>query len=703
MTSCPRVFYIFSYLLVSVMALAGKSMSAHNKSVGKKIPHPVSTNYEDFGSPPAKRLKSSDDADRSLSRTPSTDDLRPIAVSPKPVEALDFEDEVDDDEPRFTSQTELEISLPPVRTDKEAIAEYEATRAAEQVSATSLQERLDSRKWTRGKSSIYVDAFNLALETVLEDESHLFDDAENAVFRFWKNLSYEAQYLYVRLFLRKTAAWFRVNKLGYYNDISNIDGAIAELLETYALPHREIKAIQHPGQLHMSDEEFTLQDQFSFAEDSNNGINTLEDASKLLLLDELKLIAKDVKAQGKTKKELLQSLRSTSKSQSGLGWSNLRRSDTEESVQSEASVTSATSQDDNGNRDAHLIKKIMASTGQCIRLSASAHKLFERVHLVFYRSTEWTEKSLTTIILARISRRNFPEYIICRSACIFPSRSELLEFEASIRTQFAVDNLIEGSGPVLENLQKVKDIFEDVYPRWREFLIQEQEKEDRLYETGEGAYLRRFSPGWVYTRIVHKGLAPLARFKEYKREHDLLVELLGQRLFHVARRGAWYQRKALLEEHYMASLMPYQGRNDEAQKRHWKKIALQTCEEGLQDRECHVIYHYDLQKRIVKLERSLKVAKRLQHEFMHTSLAKPIDRAVEGIQLEKTFSSAQGRRSSEPQLNRRSTKTVWLDEREGNGECGVEAMCLSWYRSQGWKGYHSEGGIVRTLVSLQLV
>ena len=41
-----------------------------------------------------------------------------------------------------------------------------------------------------------MDAFNLALETVLEDESHLFNEAELAVFAFWRELSYEAQYLY---------------------------------------------------------------------------------------------------------------------------------------------------------------------------------------------------------------------------------------------------------------------------------------------------------------------------------------------------------------------------------------------------------------------------------------------------------------------------------------------------------------------------
>jgi Fanconi-associated nuclease 1 len=42
-------------------------------------------------------------------------------------------------------------------------------------------------------------------------------------------------------------------------------------------------------------------------------------------------------------------------------------------------------------------------------------------------------------------------------------------------------------------------------------------------------------------------------------------------------------------------------------------------------------------------------------------------------------------------------KTIWIDEREGGGECSVEAMCLSFYRDQGYRGFHCEGGIIRTL------
>ena len=45
------------------------------------------------------------------------------------------------------------------------------------------------------RSSIYVDAFNIALDTVLEQEEHLFNKKEKAVFAAWRGLDYEAQYL----------------------------------------------------------------------------------------------------------------------------------------------------------------------------------------------------------------------------------------------------------------------------------------------------------------------------------------------------------------------------------------------------------------------------------------------------------------------------------------------------------------------------
>lgn len=426
-----------------------------------------------------------------------------------------------------------------------------------------------------------------------------------------------------------------------------------------------------------------LNGNFCFA-DTVDQITTVEEASSLLLLDELKALAKESKVQGKSKQELITALHKSSQKQTGLGWNS-------------NSITL--------DREEHFVKKILDYTGDCIRLSSGPYELFERVHLVFYRSTEWTEKSLTTIILAKISRRNFPEYVVCRSNSIFPFREMLLEFESALRTQFKIDSVLEFSGtPTRDRLEEIKELAYKVYPRWKTLLEQEQQKEDTIYESGEGAYLRRFSPAWVYTRVLHKGLYPLGRFKEYKEERRILIELLAQRLFHPARRGAWYQRKALLEEHYMWNLTPSESRNEESQKKHWKRIALRTCEEGLEDPSCHLIYHYDLQKRIQKLEKALKVVKREQHDFGHVTLAKPEERTVEGIQIEREDSPVRNEpinpNNEDTPMPKRSGPTVWLDEREDGSECRVEDMCLSWYRDQGWKGYHSEGGIIRTLVSL---
>ncbi|KAL6249024.1 hypothetical protein RBB50_004087 [Rhinocladiella similis] len=761
------------------MALGPQSPSIHNSLMGTRIPHPASTRWDDdddFPSPPSKRTRIAPSGSK------KTSPKKPLPKQRIKKEIPDSEDEEQDLEedggvklPTEFKATQLEATLPPVQTDEEAIEAYEAYKASEydgqqgekDGESTSLS-RLESRKWIRGRSSIYVDAFNLALDTVLEDEGHLFNEAEHSLFRIWRDLHYEAQYLYVRLFLRKTSKWFRVKDLQYYSDVADIDAAVLKLQKERHLPTGGASPQIYPGELE-PDKGTVLDQNFAFAECSSAHITTLDEASSLLLLDELKILAKEAKVQGKNKRELLQNFRRTSGKQTGLGFKELRRTDTEDSAASVMSEDAQSLYDDGdddddqtsgsrtptiNNRDAHFTKKILSRTGRCIRLSLTPLKLFERVHLVFYRSTEWTEKSLTTLILAKISRRNFPEYIVSRSTTIFESRALLLEFEASLRTQFKVDSILEFNGtPGRKSLEEVQEIFEAVYPRWKVLLAEEQRKEERVYESGEGAYLRRFSPAWVYTRIVHKGLQPLARFKEHVREHEILTELLNQRLFHASRRGAWYQRKALLEEHYMHALMPSDGRSPEVNKKHWKRVALFTCEQGLQDKECHIIYHYDLQKRVKKLEKQLRIPVREQHDFGHVRLAKPFERDVVGVKIEKdeepSRSLGSNRKSSTNSLvgdvidsnddkkagergeeGKTSTntseskpppptlvhqpstggggggggpgaRTTWLDILDTNEPVSVEAMCLSHYRHVlGYKGYHSEGGILRTIFGL---
>ncbi|KAF6805764.1 coiled-coil domain-containing protein mtmr15 [Colletotrichum sojae] len=651
------------------------------------------TRSSPLGERPAKKVKVEiEDSDRDDDdyRSPDEDaDTSGLTVN-------DVSDDDDDGKDRHSRQTAIESALPPVSTNKEAIEEYELMRSS-QVSASDEKEPATTanRTWVRGKSSIYVDAFNLALDTVLADESHLFDAREQAVFEQWKQLDYEAQYLYVRLFLRKTSAWHRQDRLGYYSDISDPDSAIKSLQEIRELPEVDCSPDDNPVE-GVDLEEFSLNDTFTFADASEEHITTIEEAASLLILDELKDLAKEAKFQGRNKADLVKALCRTGHQQTGLFAHGLQRSGSRESptkslIGDRHETTPHLSRQDS-NQTGHFLEKIRVITGPCIRLSPLTYKLFERVHLVFYRSTEWTEKSLTAIILASIARRNYPEYIVCRSTNIFASRRHVLEFEAAIRVEAEVDAVLEFNGPPGEaGFRQVVGIFERVYPRWKRLLKEEEEKEKRVYEEGEGAYLRRFTPVHSYTRIIHKAAFVFGRLKEYDREYALLTELLDQQLFHPARRGSWYQRKALLEEHYMHAIdgSPVSADPD-LQKKHWKRVAAATCEAGLQDNDCHLIFHYDLQKRLIKLEKQLRIPRRLQHDFGHVRLKKPVEDTVEGIQLKRDDPQGKNGRQA-------STKTAWVDELEDGGECTVEEMCLSWYRSQGYKGYHAEGGIVRTL------
>lgn len=103
-----------------------------------------------------------------------------------------------DDESAQTSRaTDVENVLPPTKTDDTAIEEYELLKSSQMSSGEKVDEATDKTRplWIKGRSSIYVDAFNLALDTVLEEESQLFDNKELEVFSQWKTLGYEAQYL----------------------------------------------------------------------------------------------------------------------------------------------------------------------------------------------------------------------------------------------------------------------------------------------------------------------------------------------------------------------------------------------------------------------------------------------------------------------------------------------------------------------------
>jgi Fanconi-associated nuclease 1 len=95
------------------------------------------------------------------------------------------------------------------------------------------------------------------------------------------------------------------------------------------------------------------------------------------------------------------------------------------------------------------------------------------------------------------------------------------------------------------------------------------------------------------------------------------------------------------------------------------------------------VYHNSLQRRIVRLESALGVPADERHP------------PVPGLRAAKKR-IMKGEKLSEGETGKKSSWRA-MD----GAEISVEALALECYNKEGWKGFHSENGILTTIVSNQ--
>lgn len=221
------------------------------------------------------------------------------------------------------------------------------------------------------------------------------------------------------------------------------------------------------------------------------------------------------------------------------------------------------------------------------------YKLFQRLQIVYYRTNKALDTNpIATSILAKISKRNYPEYTPSRSHMVWNSRDDLLRYEEALLVEREYEISIEsltvsnqtktkkfipadkgGDTKTRECMIKSWTICENRIGMWDDCITQKELEGEFI----RPYYMRRFEAGWIYTRLLDHGTTLLAKMHEYELESVILQKLISQNFYRLGKRGKWYQRLALVQSKYL----------NKDQVRTQKKLALQTCIDAIHDPRVH--------------------------------------------------------------------------------------------------------------------
>ncbi|CAL9696807.1 unnamed protein product [Knipowitschia caucasica] len=476
----------------------------------------------------------------------------------------------------------------------------------------------------------YLRNFLTVLQAVLENEDDriLFNDEDMSLIHAFEKLSDMGQKLYVRLFQRKLK-WLQVAKLDYEEISCDLAPVARELVQQRFLQ-------------------------------SENDLDDLGEALDLLPAPELKSLAKTFHLgnSGTQKQQLLEGLLRLSKQKSLF--------------------TMAPGQNNIG---AVMLKRAKHLAGSCIRLNRGPRAVFSRVLLLFSLTDSLDEEEMAasgqsqlyTILLVKSGRLAFPDYTVERKAKVFLDRDDLIRYEASMRALQEVTTAMQNG-----QWEEAFELYTSAKAVWQEL----RENHDFCYQEELPVFLRSFSTGWAYTRLLSRGVEILQRLRRYEDAVVELQSLLSQDVYCQDSRGRWWDRLALnLHQHLKK---PQQ--------------AICAMRDGLADPLVRTGHKLSLHQRAVRMRDSASCKK---YSSKLRDLPTILVQDVKHVTIQGQLFPHEGG----------TGKSRFLIPMKGNSDessdatviCSVEDLSLAHYQKQGFnEGIHGEGSTFSTLFALLL-
>ncbi|XP_037590726.1 fanconi-associated nuclease 1 isoform X6 [Cebus imitator] len=372
----------------------------------------------------------------------------------------------------------------------------------------------------------YLRSFLVVLKTVLENEDDmmLFDEQEKGIITKFYQLSATGQKLYVRLFQRKLS-WIKMTKLEYEEIASDLTPVIEEL--------------KHAGFLQTESE-----------------LQELSEVLELLSAPELKSLAKTfhlVNPNGQ-KQQLVDSFLRLAKQRSVCTWGK-----------------------NTPGIGAVILKRAKALAGQSVRICKGPRAVFSRILLLFSLTDSMEDEDaacggqgqLSTVLLVNLGRMEFPSYTINRKTQIFQDRDDLIRYAAAVHMLSDISSAMANG-----NWEEAKELAQCAKRDWNRL----KNHPSLRWHEDLPLFLRCFTVGWIYTKILSRSVEILQRLHMYEgqtagtqlKSRDAsrnsrplqkeavreLESLLSQRIYCPDSRGRWWDRLALNLHQHLKRLEP---------------------------------------------------------------------------------------------------------------------------------------------------
>ncbi|XP_044294560.1 fanconi-associated nuclease 1 [Varanus komodoensis] len=474
-----------------------------------------------------------------------------------------------------------------------------------------------------GGHPYYLRNFLVVLQTVLEneDDQRLFNEQDLGAIATFCQLTAEGQKLYVRLFQRKLS-WIKTAKIEYTEISQDLSPAIGELVEAGLLQS-----------------EAELQD--------------LREVLDLLTAPELKTLAKAFHLANLSapKQQLLEGFLKLAKQRSVFS-------------SNQAGVRSV------------ILKRAKDLVGKCIRVCKGPRSVFSHVLLLFSLTDPVEDEEagsggqgpLSMMLMVNMGRTVFPTYTVNRKTPIFQDREDFLRYAAALHMSNDL-RVVMANG----NWKEAHRIYEMAKDTWKGLKCHPSLR----YHAALPEYLRRFTVGWVHTRILSRGVEILQRLNKYEEAVELLHDLLAQETYCSDSRGQWWDRLCLNLHQHLRDM----------------EKAIACLRQGLLDPSVRTGHRLSLSQRVQRMKDSL-VCKKLGPLLQDLPLL-----SVEDV----VHVTIKGK--LRPQTG--TGKSVFIVEDEGDNlkpataVCSVEELALAHYRQNGFdQGIHGEGSTFGTLYSL---